>query len=90
MVAKKAYRGIGKQNLHLYTKSYEFIRNHRHCDDAGRLLSALSVALGTYSGRETYNNYNECLADIVQVVAGYYHITTFLDISYNIISQIRQ
>ena len=66
---QKKHRGVSKQNLHLYTKSYEFIRNHRHCDDAGRLLVTMSVALGTYQGRETYSNYNERLADIVQAVA---------------------
>ena len=66
---QKKHRGVGKQNLHLYTKSYGTIRNHRHCDDASILLSALSIALGTYNGRETYNNYNERLADMVQAVA---------------------
>ena len=62
----KKHRGVSKQNLNLYAKSYEFVRNHRHCDDAGRLLAALSVALGTYRGREVYNDYNVRLAEIVQ------------------------
>ena len=62
----KKHRGVSKQNLDLYTKSYEFIRNHRPCGDAGRLLVALSVALGNYQGRETYNDYNTHLAEIVQ------------------------
>lgn len=65
MVAKEA-SGVSKQNLDMYVKSYEFIRNHRHCDDAGRLLATLSVALGTYQDRETYNDYNARLAEIVQ------------------------
>ena len=62
----KKHRGVSKQNLNLYAKSYEFVRNHRHCDDAGRLLAALSVALGTYRGREVCNDYNVRLAEIVQ------------------------
>ena len=62
----KKHRGVSKQNPDLYVKSYEFIRNHRHCDDAGRLLAALSVALGAYQDRETYNDYNTHLAEIVQ------------------------
>ena len=62
----KKHQRVSKQNLNLYAKSYEFIRNHRHCDDAGRLLAALSVALGTYQGREAYNDYNSRLAEIAQ------------------------
>ena len=65
MVAKEV-PGVSKQNLNLYAMSYEFVRNHRHCDDAGRLLAALSVALGTYQGREVYNDHNIHLAEIVQ------------------------
>ena len=64
----KKHRGVSKQNLNLYAKSYEFIRNRRHRDDAGRLLAALSVALETYRGRETYSDYNAHLAEIVQEV----------------------
>ena len=62
----KKRRDISKQNLNLYAKSYEFMRNRRHCNDAGRLLAALSVALGTYQGREAYNDSNVHLAEIVQ------------------------
>ena len=66
---QKKHRGVSKQNLDLYTKSYEFIRNHRHCDDAGRLLTTLSVALGTYRGPEYYNECNVQLAELIQEAA---------------------
>ena len=50
----KKRRDIRKQNPNLYAKSYEFIRNHRHCNDASRLLAALSVALETFgAGKHT-------------------------------------
>ena len=62
----KKHREVNKQNLNLYAKSYEFVRNRRHCDDAGGLLAALSVALETYHNREAYNDYNVYLAEIVQ------------------------
>ncbi len=66
---KKKHRGVSKQNLHLYIKSYEFIRNHRHCDDAGRILAAMSAILGIYRGREYYNEYDSKLAEIRQMAA---------------------
>ncbi|MXX20579.1 MAG: IS1595 family transposase [Cenarchaeum sp. SB0661_bin_35] len=66
---QKKHRGVSKQNLHLYTKSYEFIRNHRHCNYTGRMLTAMSAILGTYRGREYYNEYNPKLAELIQMAA---------------------
>ena len=68
MMAKK-YRGISKQNLDIYTKTYELIQNHRYYDDAGRVLDVMSVALGTCRGGEYYNGYNAKLAELIQAAA---------------------
>ena len=70
MVAKKASGSQQTESgpLHEIIR-YDTIRNHRHCDDAGRVLAAMSVALGTYRGREYYNEYNEKIAELVQEAA---------------------
>ena len=45
---QKKHRGVSKQNLDVYTKTYELIQNHRHSDDTSRVLVVMPVALGTY------------------------------------------
>ena len=44
------------------TPLHKIIRNHRHCDDAGRILAA---TFGTYRGREYYNDSGPKIAELL-------------------------
>ena len=48
------------------TPLHKVIGNHSHCDDAGRMLAAI---LGTYRGREYYNDSGPKITKLLQAAA---------------------